>query len=444
MPATFDACTTRGRLGTALALGLLSLSACQQPTAHRAAPTAGASSAQVGSAPLTDGPARSGPLGSGPVHSVPAPTRVATASAHPLPLTPLPARAALPEIRDPRGCLSGAPAVAKAPAPPLPLSGRLGLWVAEIDPETLGVIRAVGTNPDSVFPLASTYKQAVLWALLREFDAGRVSPTERFDVTRADQSLGAYPFDGMNVRDLSTRMIGLSDNTATDILHRRVGLERVQAVADRLGLCRTRLILPTRDWWVAQSGLSATFSGTSRWAGATGAERRRLAALIDADARAYPAAYLQRQLDLYFDRRHRPADDLKAHNLSTPYELGTLLAHEFLRPGLSPRAQKWQRAVMAQGFGRRALRAEAAGNVASFGGKGGNGWRLLTYSGYFQTKDGRRVVYAFMQHGADQPYTMPNTRRAFAWINAGIDAVIGVQTPRAPAPKPGRATLGRR
>ncbi|WP_338014501.1 hypothetical protein [Deinococcus cavernae] len=91
---------------------------------------------------------------------------------------------------------------------------------------------------------------------------------------------------------------------------------------------------------------------------------------------------------------------------------------------------KWQRDVAQKGFGRYALKAQAAGNVAWFGGKGGNGWRILTYSGYFQTKDGRHVVYTFMQHGANETYTMPNTRRAFAWINAGIDAVIGVQTPR--------------
>ncbi|OLV17502.1 serine hydrolase [Deinococcus marmoris] len=255
----------------------------------------------------------------------------------------------------PDGCLAAAPTVKKAPPPPLALSGRLGLWVAEIDPRTLQPIRAVGTNPNSVFPLASTYKQAVLWALLREFDAGRLSPNERFDVTRENQSLGSYPFDGSNVKALSVRMIANSDNTATDILHRRVGLGRVQDVADGLGLCRTRLILPTRDWWVAEAGLSGTFNGTTRWASATGKDRARLAALIDADARKYRADYVQYKLDRYFDTRHDPANDLRVHNLSTPYELGTLLAHEFLRPGLSPRAVKWQRDVMALGFGKSAL-----------------------------------------------------------------------------------------
>lgn len=323
--------------------------------------------------------------------------------------------------------------VRRAPPPPLPLSGRLGLWVAEIDGRTLEPRQAVAANPESVFPLASTYKQAVLWAALREFDAGRLSPTERFDVTRGNQSLGPYPYDGSTVRELSKRMIQWSDNTATDILHRRVGLQKVQDVADGLGLCHTRLILPTKTWWVMQSGLSATFNGTSKWKGATGSERARLATLLDTDAQAYRSDYLQRKLNDYFDQRYALQDDLLVHNLSTPYEWGTLVAHEFLRPGLSKRAQRWQRQDMALGFGRWALRAEQAGNINFFGGKGGNGWRLLTYSGYFQTKDGRRVVYAFMQHGADQTYTMPNTRRAFAWINAAVDQVIGEQKP---APKP--------
>lgn len=350
------------------------------------------------------------------------------------PATPAPASdvpATAPDVPPtPSGCLPPAPAVAPAPPPPQALSGRLGLWVAEVDPRTLEPRRAVASNPDDVFPLASTYKQAVLWALLREFDAGRVSPNERFDVTVQNQSLGDYPYDDSNVRELSQRMIQFSDNTATDILHRRAGLRQVQDVADRLHLCRTRLILPTKAWWVAETGLSPAFNGARDWGTATGTRRLQLARQIDADAQKQRYDQLQRQLDDYFDHRYDPADDLKVHNVSTPYEFATLVTHEFLRPGLSPRAQKWQREVMATGFGRSALKAQHAGNINYFGGKGGNGWKLLTYSGYFQTRDGRRVVYAFMQHGADETYTMPNTRRAFAWINAAVDEVLGKQRPQ--------------
>lgn len=330
----------------------------------------------------------------------------------------------MPVHRGADGCLEAAPPVAKAPPPPHALGGQLGLWVAVVDPVTLEPVRAVGTNPDSVFPLASSYKQAVLWALLRAFDTGRISPTQRFDVTRENQSLGAYPFDGTNVKDLSIRMIHNSDNTATDILHRLVGLQAVQDVADGLGLCHTRLILPTRDWWVAEAGLSSTFNGTERWAAARGAERSRLAALIDTDSRKYRADYVQRHLDEYFDHRYDPALSVRTMNISTPYEFGTLIAAEFLNSGLSTRASAWQHDVMALGYGRSALQVQREGNVAWFAGKGGNGWRILTYTGFIALKDGRRVVYAFMQNGSDQTYTLPQTRRAFAWINAGIAAVL--------------------
>ncbi|ULH16243.1 hypothetical protein MF271_06445 [Deinococcus sp. KNUC1210] len=34
------------------------------------------------------------------------------------------------------------------------------------------------------------------------------------------------------------------------------------------------------------------------------------------------------------------------------------------------------------------------------------------------------MVYAFMQHGADQPYTMHNTGAAFQWINAALKQVL--------------------
>nr|WP_254606094.1 serine hydrolase [Deinococcus sp. JMULE3] len=327
-------------------------------------------------------------------------------------------------MRDDAGCLRPAPEVPKAPPPPHHLSGQLGLWVAEVDPVTLRPVRALAVNPDSVFPLASTYKQAVLWALLRDIDAGRVQPTERFDVTRENQSLGSYPFDDSDVRTLTERMIRNSDNTATDILHRRVGLGAVQDVADRLGLCRTRLILPTKDWWVAQTGLSATFNGTSRWAAARGEEQRRLAELIDADSRKYRADYVQRKLNDHFDHRKDDAVDAQVYNLSTPYEFGTLVAQEFLRPDLSEPSRRWQRDVMALGFGKSALNLTHQKRVRYVGAKGGNGWQLLTYSGYVETTDGHHLVYVFMQRGADQTYTMPNTRRAFAWINAALKDLL--------------------
>ena len=316
-------------------------------------------------------------------------------------------------------CLE-APAGTEAPPAPARLSGRLGLYVAVIDPVTLEPLRTVSHSHDQLFPLASAYKQAVLWALLKQKDTGTLQLSERFDVTTRSQSLGDYPFDHSDVLTLAGRMIHNSDNTATDLLHRRVGLQAVQQLADDLGLCRTRLILPTKDWWTAQAGLSASFPGAASFAALRGPTLLGAAQALDAEAQQNRADVLQRKLDDYFDHRYAPDTDLGTQNVSTPAEFAHLIAAEFLHSGLSQESQQLQRGLMATGFGRSRLRAP----ITAFGGKGGNGWRTLTFSGYLHTAGGEDVVYAFMQHGADQQYTMPNMPAAFAWINAAMQQVL--------------------
>lgn len=339
-----------------------------------------------------------------------------------VPLTAAPNAAIAPDqVSEPlTGCVTAAPTL-PAPQPPAALNGQLGLYVAVIDPQTLQPLRAVSYSPNSPFPLASTYKQAVLWALLRQVDAGTLDLNQKFSINRANQSLGAYPYDHSTARALAERMIQFSDNTATDILHRKVGLQNVQNVADALHLCRTRLILPTKAWWTAQSGLSPSFAGTKLWAMATGAKRQQLAELIDADAQKQRPDYLQRKLDEYFDQRYDPADDLKVHNYSTPYELSTLVANEFLHSGLTPKSQEIQRKMMALGCCKSALTPIP---LETWGGKGGNGWKILTFSGYFKTLGGEHVVYAFMLHGSGQTYTMPLTRSAFKWIRSALGEIL--------------------
>ncbi|WP_456829855.1 serine hydrolase [Deinococcus sp. UYEF24] len=312
------------------------------------------------------------------------------------------------------------PAGSEAPPPPPRLSGRLGLYVAVVDPVTLEPLRAVSHDPGGVFPLASAYKQAVLWALLKQKDAGTLKLSETFSVNSGTQSLGNYPFDHSDVTALAKRMIHNSDNTATDLLHRRVGLQAVQDVADELRLCNTRLILPTKDWWTAQAGLSPTFPGADSFAALRGRDRLQAAQALDADARQNRPDLLQHRLDDYFDHRYSAQTDLGTQNVSTPAEFAHLVAAEFLRSGLSPDSERVQRDIMATGFGRSRLHTP----LTLFGGKGGNGWRMLSFSGYLHTAGGEDVVYAFMQHGADQEYTMPNTGAAFAWINAAIKTVL--------------------
>ena len=131
---------------------------------------------------------------------------------------------------------------------------------------------------------------------------------------------------------------------------------------------------------------------------------------------------MQRKLDQYLNQRYAAADDLNVHNFSTPYELSTLVASEFLRSGLTPKSQEIQHKLMALGCCKSALLPIPVETL--WGGKGGNGWKILTFSGYFKTKGGEHVVYAFMLHGSTQTYTMPLTRHAFSWIRSALAEIL--------------------
>ncbi|MBB6098544.1 beta-lactamase class A [Deinobacterium chartae] len=338
-------------------------------------------------------------------------------------------------------CLRRDPATPtlEAPEPPAGLGGRLGLYVAVFDPVTLRPLRAVVQDPDGQYPLASSYKQAVLYALMEQVQSGKVELSERFDVSEADRSLGAYPYDGSNVVTLAERMIHNSDNTATDILHRRVGLEAVQDVADRLKLCHTRLLLPTKTWWTAQAGWGGPdfpqedlLHAAERYATAPREQQLALARRLDERARESNADRLSRALDRYFESdRYDPRIDLNTQNASTPFEFAQLIAHEFLAPGLEePQRQLFNR-IMRLGFGQQLLEEKSL----VFGGKGGNGWRILTMTGYYQNARGEHVVYVFMNHESPQVYTLPETRRAFRWINAAARRLAEIPpVQQSPAP----------
>jgi len=104
--------------------------------------------------------------------------------------------------------------------------------------------------PDAVFPQASSIKLAVLLELLRQAQEGKISPEEKHTVHRREMTVGDDEAilnklgDGtvtMTLGDLATFMVVLSDNSATNILIDRLGVENINAGLARLGLKETQL-----------------------------------------------------------------------------------------------------------------------------------------------------------------------------------------------------------
>jgi beta-lactamase class A len=100
---------------------------------------------------------------------------------------------------------------------------------------------------DEPVVLASVFKVLLVLEFARQAAAGQLDPAERVRVGRADRlgGLGTAACQDevdMSWRDLALFALMLSDNTAADVLMRRVGLDNVQALAVQLELAGTRIV----------------------------------------------------------------------------------------------------------------------------------------------------------------------------------------------------------
>jgi beta-lactamase class A len=169
---------------------------------------------------------------------------LALAVAGPAPGTELPAKEAdlLAKLR------------ARVQAVDARLDGLLGVYVRDL---TTGA--TIELRPDEVFPTASSIKLAVLYELYRQAEEGRIDlvestrpPLPRVRGGGILQELGDRV--SLTWRDLAVLMVGWSDNEATNLLIRRVGLETVNRRLEALGLPRTRLRRLMMDLEAARRG----------------------------------------------------------------------------------------------------------------------------------------------------------------------------------------------
>jgi beta-lactamase class A len=147
------------------------------------------------------------------------------------------------------------------------IAGELGGTVG-VAARNLAGGAGVHLNADELFPLASVFKIPVMVEVLRRVDAGDVRLDERLTLREADKSPGStliHLQEGLqpSVRDLLYLMITLSDNTATDMLWRRVGLESVNRTMRELGLATIDCALPNREYFLFETGLGEDWAGLS-------------------------------------------------------------------------------------------------------------------------------------------------------------------------------------
>lgn len=122
-------------------------------------------------------------------------------------------------------------------------NGVMGIFVKDL---TSGETFAV--NAGLTFPQASSIKIPILVELMRQAQDGKLNLGERVEIhhTGLVGGSGVLQFfsDGssaISLRDLASLMVVLSDNSATNLIIDRIGIDNVNSMLDAAGLHQTRL-----------------------------------------------------------------------------------------------------------------------------------------------------------------------------------------------------------
>jgi beta-lactamase class A len=152
---------------------------------------------------------------------------------------------------------------------PLELKARFERRVQEIVSRLDGVAGYVFvdlTSGDRIahleretFPTASTIKLAIVYELVKQAAEGKITLDETMTLDRAKAVGGSGVLmelgtPTLSIRDYAVLMVMLSDNTATNILTDRLGMEQIARRMQGLGLHATKLRRHMMDGAAARRG----------------------------------------------------------------------------------------------------------------------------------------------------------------------------------------------
>jgi beta-lactamase class A len=136
------------------------------------------------------------------------------------------------------------------------LDGVLGVAILDLSSGQKYLLHA-----DEVLPTASSIKIAILAELYRQAQQGKLKLGDLYTLQQTDIVGGSGIAEALTpgvtrltIRDVAALMISVSDNSATNIIIDRVGMENVNALLDSLGLMHTRLRRKMMDLKAASEG----------------------------------------------------------------------------------------------------------------------------------------------------------------------------------------------
>ncbi|HVR27384.1 MAG TPA: serine hydrolase [Candidatus Polarisedimenticolia bacterium] len=136
------------------------------------------------------------------------------------------------------------------------LDGVMGAAIEDLSTGEQSFLRE-----NEVFAQASSIKIAVLAELYLQAQQGKLKLADLYTVQSSDLVADSDIMGGLTpgvtrvtLRDLATMMVAVSDNSATNVLIDRIGMENVNAMLDSMGLAHTRLRRKMMDLEAARQG----------------------------------------------------------------------------------------------------------------------------------------------------------------------------------------------
>ena len=136
------------------------------------------------------------------------------------------------------------------------LDGVMGVAIVDLTDGHKYLLHA-----NDVFPQASSIKICILAELYRQAQQGKLKLTDLYTVNAADLVQDSDIMGGLTpgvtkitLRDLATMMVAVSDNSATNVLIDRVGMDNVNAFLAGQGLRETKLRRKMMDLKAATEG----------------------------------------------------------------------------------------------------------------------------------------------------------------------------------------------
>jgi len=230
------------------------------------------------------------------------------------------------------------------------VKGQFGFYVTHLESGAELAIEA-----DKIYPLGSVFKIALMAEVHRQAHEGLLSMDEEVELENRHYCIGSgvlqYLSSGLKlkVRDLLTLMMIANDNTASQMLWKRVGVQSVNMFLRELGLAKTTIYLPFREEYLMSMGYGpfkdlSIVEAARRWHGLSDMDRMKVIGEVDKEAarlsveafrRGYQLIYGVKDEKRYLTQR---AYDEVFDNQGTPREVGYLLERILRREVVSKEA----------------------------------------------------------------------------------------------------------